>query len=234
MVNILRQIQTEASRLSADEERRLVGQAQRGSAGARRALLLAYLPLVARLAREQMRPTLELGDLIGAGVVALGAAIRTIDPDRATRLSSYAYLAVVRAIRQEVDFARRIVRLPRPAEMSYGRRKDTIRPDARRVQQREAALRRCLSLEAGELPLGRLLADPRDERAELERREELSWLRERLQELPQRERAAIEAKYLRQGTLDELGPRFGCGRKAGSKWHRRAIERLRRLAGQRT
>lgn len=230
-MNLLRWIQNEVSLLSVGEERRLLKLAQRGCRSAQRSLLQAYLPLIARLSRRQCRRGVDIGDLIAAGVVALAAAIRKISPDQGTRLSSYAYQMIVRAIREEVDFSRRMIRLPRPAELSYGQRRAEICPDPQRLEDRQKALRPVLTLDAGELPLGPIIADRRDDWAELEHRDEVRWIREQVRALPERERAAIEAEYFQDGKLQDVGPRFGCGRAAGSKWHRRGIERLRQMVG---
>jgi RNA polymerase sigma factor (sigma-70 family) len=230
-MNLLRWIQNEVTSLSADEERRLLQAAQGGCRLARRRLLESYLPLIARLARNQCRRGIELGDLVGAGVVALAAAVRKIDPNRGTRLSSYAYQTILRAICEEVDFARRMIRLPRPG----GPRRDLMEAGCgsqRLADRAKAFLWPILSLDAGPKPLGAHLPDHRDIQADLECRDEARRLRKQLLALPERERAALEAEYFQGGRLQDVGPRFGCGRKAGSKWHQRGLKRLRSLLGQ--
>ena len=231
-MNLLHWIQKEVTALSADEEHRLLWAAQGGCRSARRVLLESYLPLVARLARNQCRRGMDLGDLLGAGVIALAAAVRKIDPNRGTRLSSYAYQTIIRAICEEADFARRMIRPPRPGGANMCRTE--AGSDFQRPADYGKILRPVHSLDEGEEPLGAILPDHRDDWAELERRDEARWLRRHLLALPERERAALETEYFLGGRLDDVGPRFGCGRKAGSKWHRRGLERLRRLLGQGT
>jgi RNA polymerase sigma factor (sigma-70 family) len=229
-MNLLHWIQKEVTALSADEEHRLLRAAQCGCRSARRILLESYLPLVARLARNQWRRGMDLGDLLDAGVVALAVAVRKIDPNRGTRLSSYAYQTITRAICEEADFARRMIRPPRPG--GSNRCRTEAGSDFQRLADHGKVLRPVLSLDEGDEPLGAILPDHRDAWAEIERRDEARWLRRQLLTLPDRERIALETEYFLGGRLDDVGPRFGCGRKAGSKWHIRGLKRLRRLLGQ--
>ena len=93
------------------------------------------------------------------------------DPYRGTRLSSYAYQTIVRAIGEEVDFARRMIRLPRSVP-GPNRDRTEAGSDFQRLADREKVLRPALSLDEGQQPLGANLPDHRDAWAEIERRDE--------------------------------------------------------------
>ena len=77
-------------RLSATEERDLVLKFRRGDHRARERLVLSQLRFVISIARKYRRHGCPLPDLIQEGTVGLLEAVKRFNPDRGTRLSTFA------------------------------------------------------------------------------------------------------------------------------------------------
>ncbi len=89
--------------LTQDEERALACRCfEGGDLEAANHLTIAHLPLVARIASSYRRYRTPLTDLIGEGNLGLVKAVRTFDPDRGFRLSSYAMWAIKAAIQTHI------------------------------------------------------------------------------------------------------------------------------------
>ena len=87
--NIARAIKR-APRLSATEERDLFRRVLTGDTHARERLVLSQLRFVIRMAGRYRRHGCPLPDLIQEGTVGLLEAIKRFNPDRGTRLSTFA------------------------------------------------------------------------------------------------------------------------------------------------
>src|ERR1700704_6480250 len=101
-----------ARRLIRAEENLLVSWARQGDLRARRLLIEAHLPLVRSIARQQLRPGLELRDLTQEGVIGLIQAIDKFDPHRRVRFATYASWWVRQAIQRAIVDGGRTIRLP--------------------------------------------------------------------------------------------------------------------------
>lgn len=77
--------------LQPDEERALATRWRRtGDLDLLERLVRAHLRLVVKIAKEYKRPGLDLSDLIQEGNLGLLRALKTYDPERGIRLSTYA------------------------------------------------------------------------------------------------------------------------------------------------
>ncbi|HXX40617.1 MAG TPA: RNA polymerase sigma factor RpoD/SigA [bacterium] len=84
--------------LSARKEQALARQARSGDRIARNTLIECNVRLVYKIASGYLRAGLELDDLVQEGIVGLARAVDKFDPDRGTRLSTYATWWIKQAI----------------------------------------------------------------------------------------------------------------------------------------
>ena len=63
-----------------------------------------------------------------------------------------------------------------------------------------------------------------------EKRSDMAWLARSIDKLPERERAAVRATYLGEGTQDDLAMHYNVTRQAISQSARNGLARLRRMA----
>jgi RNA polymerase primary sigma factor len=98
--------------LTHDEEKALGYQVRAGDRDARDRLVLANLRLVVRIARSYSKCGLSLPDLIEAGNLGLLTAAERFDPARNVPFASYALFWIKLEIRNALNTAMRVIRLP--------------------------------------------------------------------------------------------------------------------------
>ncbi|MEK7493944.1 MAG: sigma-70 family RNA polymerase sigma factor [Patescibacteria group bacterium] len=100
--------------LTADEEKKLFKKAKKGDMRAREAIINANLRLPIYLAKKYLYKTshLKMGDLIHAGNEGLIRAVRTFDPAKECRFSTYATFWIRSALEREVGDYEHAIRKP--------------------------------------------------------------------------------------------------------------------------
>ncbi len=88
--------------LSLEEERALARSSLGGDGRAAARLVLAHLRFVVRIARIYRHSGVPMADLIQEGTVGLIQAVRKFNPDRGTRLATYAMWWIRAAIQERV------------------------------------------------------------------------------------------------------------------------------------
>lgn len=109
-MDLVRRLLQEAP-LAPDEERRLASLARAGDGVARDALVRGSLRLVAMRVRALGFAAGEIDDAFQVGAMALLSAVARFDPDHGTRLATYAWPWITRALQEH--------RRPRP-EVPHG------------------------------------------------------------------------------------------------------------------
>lgn len=205
---------------------------------------------------RQVKPHVELDELISLGTAGLLEAIDRYDADRGTTLATYAYYRVRGAI---YDGLRTMGNLPRQVyrQAALGRRTDDYlenrgrraaysrEPGAPAKAVSTLATTRALSESirgviaiqvatraAVEPHVG--VADPRvvpsDE--QVLQQERRARLRAALLHLPERERLVIERCYFEERALGAVAQELGLSASWTSRLHARAVERLRDLLAE--
>lgn len=108
----LRRAASLAQLIDVEEEQRLARQAQAGDAAAFDRLVRSHLRLVYSIASEYQRFGASLDDLVSEGALGLVIAARRFDPDRGTRLATYAALWIRAHLRRYSLSTRRMVGPP--------------------------------------------------------------------------------------------------------------------------
>ncbi len=98
-------------RLSASEERDLVVKFRGGDKWASELLILSQLRFVISIARKYRRDGCPLSDLIQEGTVGLLEAVKRFNPDRGTRLSTFAMWWIRAAVQDYVVKTNSVVRM---------------------------------------------------------------------------------------------------------------------------
>lgn len=111
-VRALLQCAREVKTLTAEEERRVVRDAQGGDKNARNYLVFANLKMIASLARRYRKRGLPMVDLVQEGVIGLLNAINKFDIDKGIRFSTYSAWWVREAMTRSLSNKSRTVRLP--------------------------------------------------------------------------------------------------------------------------
>jgi len=83
-----------------------------GDRQARQRMILCNLRLVVEIARQYVRPGVDLMDLIAEGNLGLLHAVEKFDPERGFRFSTYAAWWIRRAIRRALSSSARTIRIP--------------------------------------------------------------------------------------------------------------------------
>jgi RNA polymerase sigma factor (sigma-70 family) len=240
-----------ASGLTPEEDRSLVCAAQRDGGGATVALVDAYLPLIASLARRFPAPApVERDDLIQEGIAGLLQALRRYDPELGTPFWGYASWWVRRGMQQLVaELARPVVLSDRAArelaQISHARRRHlethgrepTTSQLASATTIERSRVERLVTPGMTGAPLSwhDAIADPDGERAfeRIDAQVAVEQIEDLLGELPDRERAVIRARYglgVATSTLREVGARLGLTSEAVRQIERRALAALRKEA----
>jgi RNA polymerase primary sigma factor len=98
--------------LTPAEEIDLARRIQNGDAAARERMISANLRLVVTIARDYINLGLPLVDLISEGNIGLMKAIDRFDPEKATKLSTYAIWWIKQAIKSALGNQSKTIRLP--------------------------------------------------------------------------------------------------------------------------
>ncbi len=101
--------------LSPDEERALARRAIAGDGGAADLLIVSHLRVVVNIARRYVRFGMPINDLIQEGTIGLIQAVQRFNPDRETRLSTYAMWWIRAAIQDYVVRSWSLVRVGKTA-----------------------------------------------------------------------------------------------------------------------
>ena len=107
----LRRLNLRRPRLSRIRERELIRRIQGGDAGAIAELVLSHLRFVMHVARRYRSDGHPLSDLFQEGVVGLIEAIKRFNPDRDTRLATYAMWWIRASIQDYVVRSRSLVKI---------------------------------------------------------------------------------------------------------------------------
>src|SRR5262249_22546334 len=98
--------------LTPDEEIELGRKIRNGDAAARERMIHANLRLVVTIARDYVNFGLPLPDLISEGNIGLMEAVGRFDPEKGSRLSTYASWWINRAIQRALVNQSKMIRLP--------------------------------------------------------------------------------------------------------------------------
>ena len=107
----LREI-NETPLLSADEEKELAREIDKGNSEARDRMVRANLRLVVNIARSYTGKGLGLQDLIEEGNLGLLRAVEGFDPDMNTRFSTYASYWIKQSIKRALVNTAKTIRIP--------------------------------------------------------------------------------------------------------------------------
>jgi len=193
--------------LSSGEEAKLLERMAAGDREARNILVERNLRLVAHIVKKFDNTGEDADDLISIGTIGLIKAVNTFDPDKKTRLATYA----ARCIENEILMHLRSTKKTRAEVLLY----DPIGSDK---EGNEITLLDILGTDAD------LVADRVEQRMNSER------LRDRLKRLTRREKLILELRYglvdgVRQ-TQREISKVLGISRSYVSRIEKRAINKL--------
>lgn len=243
-------------RLSAGEERDLFRRIRSGDRHARERLVLSQLRYVIRIAGRYRRHGCPFQDLIQEGTVGLLEAIKRFNPDRGTRLSTFAMWWIRAAIQDYVLRSGSVVRTattPRHRSMFFNgtvaeldekhpdsagkiaKRFNTTVSDVRAFAQRIKAMDQ--SVDAVQ-PDGRTLADtlpdnaPDPEAKLATKRERVALihrLRAAMPALTRRERHILRRRFLseKRQSLAKIGKELGVSKERARQLESRALQKLR-------
>ena len=253
----LRRLLREAARqpmLDAEQERDLARRAGDGDDAAAGALVSSHMRMVVKIAKRYRGHGLPISDLIQEGAPGLMQAVRRFNPERDTRLSTYAMWWIRAAIQDHVARSWSMVRVgttkaQRSLGMSLRQMKGEISEElAARLAGRfnisaadvAATARRLagdLSLDLpagggdGETWLDRLACARANPEAALDRRRVIELISRALQALSAREQLVIRRRYLDEArqTLEAVGRELGVSKARVRQIEVRALARLREL-----
>lgn len=242
--------------LSAMEERDLFRKVHKGDRRARERLVLSQLRYVIRIAGRYRRYGCPLSDLIQEGTVGLLEAIKRFNPEKGTRLSTFAMWWIRAAIQDYVLRSGSVVRsvtTPRHRTMYFsgalagldekggdavralaGRLNTTV-DDVRAFAQRLRAVDQPLDAKH---PDGRTLADtlpdssPDPEILLTSKRERIALvrlLRAAIPALTRRERHILRQRFLgeKRQSLTKIGRELGVSKERVRQLESRALEKIR-------
>lgn len=242
--------------LSATEERDLFRKIHRGDTRARERLVLSQLRYVIRIAGRYRRHGCPLPDLIQEGTVGLLEAIKRFNPDKGTRLSTFAMWWIRAAIQDYVLRSGSVVRsvtTPRHRTMYFSNalagldekgndavralasRLNTTVDDVRAFAQRLRASDQAIDTIRSD---GRTLAEtlpdtmPNPETSLATKRERIAlvrMLRAALPALTRRERHILRRRFLgeKRQSLTKIGKELGLSKERVRQLESRALEKIR-------
>tara|TARA_R110002126_G_scaffold4971_2_gene25960 strand:- start:7908 stop:8720 length:813 start_codon:yes stop_codon:yes gene_type:complete len=243
-------------RLSATEERDLFQRVRSGDSHARERLVLSQLRFVIRIAGRYRRHDYPLADLIQEGTVGLLEAIKRFNPERGTRLSTFAMWWIRAAMQDYVlrsGSAVRPVTTPRHRTMyfsagmsgldeksgdtmrAFAKRLNTTVEDVRAFAQRITSVDQPLdAVQADGRALSEILPDsgPDPESALVTKRERIALigrLRAAIPALTRRERHILRRRFLgeKRDSLTKIGKELGLSKERVRQLESRALEKLR-------
>lgn len=219
---------------------------------------MEYLPLVKHLARRiltKLPPSIELNDLIGAGVIGLLDAVDKFNPDRNVKFKTYAEIRIRGAILDSLralDLASRGLRekAHKVEEACWQIEQAKGRPAADEevaeslgltVADFSALLADLRFVTVGgftvagkgegeddDLDLLNYIPDPAsDTHLTFERKELRHTLAEAIRRLPQREQQVLSLYYYEELTMKQIGEVLGVGEARVSQIHSKAVLKLR-------
>lgn len=241
--------------LSALEERDLFRKVHKGDRRARERLVLSQLRYVIRIAGRYRRYGCPFSDLIQEGIVGLLEAIKRFNPEKGTRLSTFAMWWIRAAIQDYVLRSGSIVRsvtTPRHRTMYFGGiagldekggeavraladRLNTTVDDVRAFAQRiKASDEPFDTLTADGRPLADTLPDasPDPETTLRSKRERIAlvrMLRAAIPSLTRRERHIMRRRFLseKRQSLTKIGRELGVSKERVRQLESRALEKIR-------
>lgn len=195
--------------LLAEQEKEYLARCQMGDVEARNALIEHNLRLVAHVAKKYQSPDQETDELISIGIIGLIKAVMTFDPEKNSRLATYA----ARCIENELLMMLR-TRKKRMREVSMYEKIGTDQ------EGRELRLMDVLE------------SPPLDILEDMEREQNLRHLSDCLEcVLSGRELQVICERYgllgHKERTQREIAKELGISRSYVSRIEKRAVERLR-------
>ena len=195
--------------LLAEQEKEYLARCQMGDVEARNALIEHNLRLVAHVAKKYQSPDQETDELISIGIIGLIKAVMTFDPEKNSRLATYA----ARCIENELLMMLR-TRKKRMREVSMYEKIGTDQ------EGRELRLMDVLE------------SPPLDILEDMEREQNLRHLSDCLERvLRGRELQVICERYgllgHKERTQREIAKELGISRSYVSRIEKRAVERLR-------
>jgi RNA polymerase sigma-32 factor len=243
-------------RLSATEERDLFRKIHKGDTRARERLVLSQLRYVIRIAGRYRRYGCPFSDLIQEGTVGLLEAIKRFNPEKGTRLSTYAMWWIRAAIQDYVLRSGAIVRsvtTPRHRTLYFGgalagldeKGGDAVRALAVRLNTTVEDVRAYAQrLRASDQPLdvmganGRTLADtipdssPDPETMLTSKRQRIAlvrMLRAAIPALTRREKHILRQRFLgeKRQSLTKIGSELGLSKERVRQLETRALEKIR-------
>lgn len=226
------------------------------SAEVREQLILEYLPLVKHLARRvltKLPPSIELNDLIGAGILGLLDAVAKFDPDRNVKFKTYAEIRIRGAILDSLralDLASRGLRdkAHKIEEACWKLEQE----NGRTANDEEIAGAMGISLDElngvmadlrfvtvggftgatkegeEEVDLLNYIPDPTaDTHYTFERKELQRALADAIRQLPEREQQVLSLYYYEELTMKQIGEVLGVGEARVCQIHAKAVLKLR-------
>jgi RNA polymerase sigma-B factor len=220
-------------------------------------LVRRFLPLARRLARRYVSPTVAYDDLMQVASLALLKAIERFDPDRGTSFSSFATPTILGEIKRHYRDCAWPLHVPRSAKenaLAVERARDDLSSRAGhppKVDEIASHLKLdsptvLNAMQAADAYFTESLDEPRsnddgsastlenelgvdDERFELI--EDALTIEEALPSLPRREALILRLRFGKEFSQREIGSRLGISQMQVSRLMRRALARLRAVAG---
>lgn len=195
--------------LSEEEEKKYLAQMFQGDKKAENTLVERNLRLVAHIVKKFENTSEEFEDLISIGTIGLMKAIKTYDPNKRTKLATYA----ARCIENEILMHLRSIKKQKGEVYLF----DTIGSDK----------------EGNEISLMDILSSEEEVSEEVEHICEEENLRDKLKELTPREKIVLEMRYgLKNGiryTQRVIAKRLKISRSYVSRIEKKALEKLAKM-----
>jgi RNA polymerase sigma-32 factor len=247
-----------APRLSATEERDLIFKFHCGDRWARERLILSQLRFVISIARRYRRHGCPLSDLIQEGTVGLLEAVKRFNPDRGTRLSTFAMWWIRAAMQEYVLRSGSVVRMattPKSKSMFFSRamhgldtkndkavkavaeRFRTTIDDVRAFADRSRTPDQTIDTAPDGNPLALSLAGtaPDPEMVLATKQERLTLvrlLRAAIPGMTRRERHILRRRFLgeKRASRNKIGKELGLSKERVRQLEMRALDKLRTIA----
>ncbi|PPR12075.1 MAG: RNA polymerase sigma factor RpoH [Alphaproteobacteria bacterium MarineAlpha11_Bin1] len=244
-------------RLTATEERDLVAKYRRGDKWACEKLVLSQLRFVISIAGRYRRHGCPLADLIQEGTVGLLEAVKRFNPERGTRLSTFAMWWIRAAIQDYVLQSGSLVRsvtTPKARTMYFSsalqsldlqndravqtaaRRFKTTTEELRAFVQRFTTPDKVIDQSPGNDHLSQAFSqadpDPEESLANKQQRLTFLWLiRAAIPGMTRRERHILRRRFLgdKRASRNKIGKELGLSKERVRQLELRALEKLRAI-----